>query len=176
MIRLAAVLFSLCFSMFGQSGMTRPKPSPFAVRPMEVGPVASPVPPVIVARPRQVFHEEAVKPSSVKPMVANKAFEEAAPELPAMAPAPTPAAVLTAAAPVPAAMVTAVLKKPHVATASELKELSTGTDRDQVIARLGAPASRISMFEDGRLQESYRYSVGRVRLVDGHVTAVEVAQ
>src|SRR5258708_3110478 len=122
MIRFAAVLFSFCFVMFGQdSGLARPKPAPFPVRPAVPGPVASPGPPLIGARPPPPSLQES-------------------------------------------------------ANGDEMKELSGGTAREQVLTLLGAPASRISMFEDGHMLESYRYSVGRIRLVDGHVTMVEVAQ
>jgi hypothetical protein len=51
-------------------------------------------------------------------------------------------------------------------------------DRDEVL-KLGAPASRITMFEDGHLIESYRYATrdtafGHVRLTDGKVSCIEL--
>ena len=47
------------------------------------------------------------------------------------------------------------------------------------VLRLGAPASKITMFENGHLSETYSYrqqgqKFGTVRLTDGAVAAVEV--
>jgi hypothetical protein len=67
---------------------------------------------------------------------------------------------------------------PPVVTAEDLKQVTEGMDREDVL-KLGAPASRITMFEDGHLNESYRYatketSFGHVRLTDGKVSGVEL--
>lgn len=68
------------------------------------------------------------------------------------------------------------------ATAADLKNIVAGTHRDDVL-KLGDPGSRLMMFDDGHLQEIYRYysrgpngftPIGVVRLVDGAVSAVEV--
>ena len=53
-----------------------------------------------------------------------------------------------------------VLPPPPVATADELKTLAGGTPRADVL-KLGAPASRITMFDDGHLVEIYRYQSAR---------------
>ena len=64
----------------------------------------------------------------------------------------------------------------------DLKNLAAGTNRDDLL-KLGAPSSRITMFDDGHLRETYHYyshgpngdaSIGVVRLVDGAVSVVEM--
>ena len=67
---------------------------------------------------------------------------------------------------------------PPVVTADDLKQLAEGMDREDVL-KLGAPASRITMFEDGHLIESYRYATretafGHVKLTDGKVSSIDV--
>jgi hypothetical protein len=68
---------------------------------------------------------------------------------------------------------------PPPVTAEELKTVAVGTDRAEVL-KLGAPASRITMFDDdGHLVEIYRYNahdmtVGVVRLTDGTVSSVQM--
>jgi hypothetical protein len=67
---------------------------------------------------------------------------------------------------------------PPVATPDDLKALADGTPRADVL-KLGAPASRITMFDDGHLVEIYRYQTrestfGVVRLSDGSVSSVQV--
>jgi hypothetical protein len=71
---------------------------------------------------------------------------------------------------------------PPEVTSEDLKNLVAGTNRDDLL-KLGAPASRLTMFDDGHLQETFRYyahgpngdtPIGVVRLVDGAVSAVEV--
>jgi hypothetical protein len=67
---------------------------------------------------------------------------------------------------------------PPVATADELKAITPGTVREDVL-KLGAPASRISMFDDGHLLEIYTYAskdstFAVVRLNDGEVSRVEL--
>jgi len=51
-------------------------------------------------------------------------------------------------------------------------------NREDVL-RLGPPAARITMFDDGHLVETYRYmtgdiSLGVVHLTDGAVSSVQV--
>jgi hypothetical protein len=91
------------------------------------------------------------------------------PELPAEAregeSAPVPAVVPPAAPP------------PVVATAEEFAKLTPGTTGQDLAARLGAPAYKISIPEDGHLLEIYHYSangvdLGSVRVVDGAVAEV----
>jgi hypothetical protein len=65
-----------------------------------------------------------------------------------------------------------------VATAEDLKMLSSGTSKAEVL-KLGAPSSRVTMFEEGHLVEIFRYQArdaafGTVRLSDGSVTSVQV--
>ena len=63
-------------------------------------------------------------------------------------------------------------------TAADLKQITNGMRREDLL-KLGAPASRITMPEDGHLFEVFSYaekdkSLGRVRLTDGAVSSVEV--
>jgi hypothetical protein len=67
---------------------------------------------------------------------------------------------------------------PPVATADDLKNIEVGGDRADVL-KLGPPASRITMFDNGHLVEIYRYmkkdtTFGVVRLSDGSVSSVEL--
>jgi hypothetical protein len=62
-------------------------------------------------------------------------------------------------------------------TSEAIANLQAGASRDQVVNQLGAPSAKISMFEDGRLVEIYRFSnggstVGSVRLANGSVESV----
>jgi hypothetical protein len=66
---------------------------------------------------------------------------------------------------------------PH-ATPEDLQTLASGTNRSEVL-KLGAPASRITMYEDGHLVEIFRYqsresTFGVVRLSDGAVSNVQL--
>lgn len=96
------------------------------------------------------------------PPSTNKAFME---RPVASTPAPAPV-VTTLPAPPPAA--------PHETTMDDLRTITEGESREDVL-KLGQPAFRITMFEEGHLQETFRYSahdlsLGTVRLVDGAVT------
>jgi hypothetical protein len=67
---------------------------------------------------------------------------------------------------------------PRQASAEDLKAIAPGTIREEVL-KLGAPASRISMIDDGHLLEIYSYMnkdtmLGSVRLSDGTVSRVEI--
>ena len=81
--------------------------------------------------------------------------------------------------PMPTVVQAAVaIPPPPVATPEDLKTLAGGTPRADVL-KLGAPASRITMFDDGHLVEIYRYQTredtfGIVRLRDGSVSSVQV--
>jgi hypothetical protein len=71
-----------------------------------------------------------------------------------------------------------VLPPPPQVTSDDLKTLATGTARRDVL-KLGAPASRITMYDDGHLVEIFRYqsrdtTLGVVRLSDGSVSSVQV--
>jgi len=67
---------------------------------------------------------------------------------------------------------------PREASAEDLKSIAPGTIREEVL-KLGAPASRITMIDDGHLVEIYSYmsrnaTLGVVRLSDGAVSRVEL--
>ncbi len=88
-------------------------------------------------------------------------------------PAPLP---LTARAPIP--VPSPELELPPQMTASELRGVTAGMRRSDVL-KLGQPAARISMYDDGHLVEIYRYldhdaDLGVVRLTDGSVSSVQV--
>ncbi len=70
------------------------------------------------------------------------------------------------------------LPLPRQASAEDLKTLASGASKAEVL-KLGAPASRVTMFDDGHLVEIFRYQTrdvafGVVRLSDGSVTSVQV--
>jgi hypothetical protein len=63
-------------------------------------------------------------------------------------------------------------------TSGELRTVTRGMSRSDVL-KLGTPAARITMFDDGHLVEIYRYqdhddNLGVVRLTDGSVSSVLV--
>ena len=67
---------------------------------------------------------------------------------------------------------------PPQVTPDDLKSLASGTGRTDVL-KMGAPAARISMYDDGHLVEIYRYqshdrTIGVVKLSDGTVSSVQV--
>jgi hypothetical protein len=67
---------------------------------------------------------------------------------------------------------------PPQVTADDLKRVTNGMSREDLL-KLGAPASRITMDEDGHLLESFSYAdkdtwLGRVKLTDGAVSSVEI--
>ncbi len=108
-----------------------------------------------------------VKDHSLVPPPPAKKVVAVVPPPPPLA-SPTPIAV----APV------IVLPPPPQATPEDLKTIASGTPRADVL-KLGAPASRITMFDDGHLVEIYRYQTrettfGVVRLSDGSVSSVQV--
>jgi hypothetical protein len=66
---------------------------------------------------------------------------------------------------------------PHAST-EDLKALAAGTSRGDVL-KLGPPASRVTMYDDGHLVEIYRYqsrdtTLGVVHLSDGSMSSVQV--
>ena len=67
---------------------------------------------------------------------------------------------------------------PPVATAADLRTIVVGSRRSE-LAKLGLPAARITMYDDGHLIEVFRYMsndtrIGVVRLSDGTVSSVQV--
>jgi hypothetical protein len=88
---------------------------------------------------------------------------------------PTPRPV---AEPVPPPIPPPPPPPPPVATAADLKTIAVGTGREDVL-KLGVPAARITMYDDGHLVEIFRYmsldtNLGIVRLSDGTVSNVQV--
>ncbi len=60
---------------------------------------------------------------------------------------------------------------------SEFRAIQIGMKREELLAKVGTPSSRITIPEDSQLAEVYRYrangtTLGAVRLVDGKVTDV----
>jgi tetratricopeptide (TPR) repeat protein len=67
---------------------------------------------------------------------------------------------------------------PAEVSAGDLQKVTAGMSREQLL-KLGSPAGRITMDEDGHLIEVYQYSangtgLGTVRLTDGTVSSVQV--
>jgi hypothetical protein len=67
---------------------------------------------------------------------------------------------------------------PPEVTIEDLQKVSNGMNRDDVL-KMGPPASRISMFDDGHLVEIYRYRTGEttlgvLRLTDGAVSNIQL--
>jgi hypothetical protein len=105
---------------------------------------------------------------------------------------PAPPAKRTAPAPVPVAQFVApkeatrfssfadvapVLPPPPVMSPEDLRSVSLGATRADVL-RLGAPSSKITMFEDGHVVEQYSYhqngqKFGGIKLTDGVVSSVQ---
>jgi len=87
-------------------------------------------------------------------------------------PAPPPPPVEVEAAPPPPP------PPPPAVTSADLKTVTSGMSRAAVL-KMGEPAARISMVENGHLLEIYRYqrhdtTLGEVRLTDGSVSNVAV--
>jgi hypothetical protein len=64
-------------------------------------------------------------------------------------------------------------------TLAEIASVGTGTERADVLTRLGAPVARLSIPESGQMLEVYQYvdrggNLGSVRLRDGRVSEVRV--
>jgi hypothetical protein len=67
----------------------------------------------------------------------------------------------------------AVRPRPVQATPERFAQVAEGHSRAEVLKNLGNPSSRISMVEDGKFTEIYRYrDLGTVHLADGAVTTV----
>lgn len=128
-------------------------------------------------------------PAAAAPVAPSRPAE--VPELPVAAPVSAPAPRASAGAKVSRAAVepTPAVAAPETPapaprigqpTPDELRAVTNGTPRGELIARLGLPSSRITIPEDSGLLETYRYSgadglVGSVRLENGLVVAVQVA-
>jgi hypothetical protein len=96
----------------------------------------------------------------------------------AVVPPPPPASGPPAAEPPAIRQPIPVLPPAPQVTSDDLKTIASGASRRDVL-KLGAPASRITMYDDGHLVEIYRYqthdtTLGIVRLSDGSVSSVQV--
>jgi hypothetical protein len=111
----------------------------------------------------------------------SRAIPDSVPDPPAPAGQRTAVTKPAPAPPPPPPVEAAVLPPPpppREASAEDLKGIAPGTAREEVL-KLGPPASRISMFDDGHLLEIYSYAtrntpIGVVRLNDGAVSRVEL--
>jgi hypothetical protein len=99
---------------------------------------------------------------------------------PPVAPGPAPLLQTLIAVPLPQPPPQAPPQLPAQppATLDDLKTIVTGTNREDVL-KLGAPASRIMMLNDGHLAETFLYTaqdvtLGVVRLSDGVVSTIEL--
>jgi len=165
---------------------------------------SDPVPAPAIGPAPKTAPKSATKPAA-RPVAKAAPKPESPPEPPLSAPAPgrttgtTPRAVLNSVPdPPPLAIRTAAGKPaqppvskpegevapilppppPREATAEDLLGLTPGTIREDVL-KLGPPASRITMFDEGHLLEIYSYATrnttfGVVRLSDGAVSRVEL--
>ena len=87
-------------------------------------------------------------------------------------PAPEPVAKPEPAPPAPPP------PPPPEVTTDDLKKVVNGMPREEVL-KLGAPASRVTMFDDGHMLEIFRYiahdnDLGVVRLTDGAVSSIVI--
>ena len=135
--------------------------------------------------PKSAPAPAAVRTASAKPRPAGGAKQtEDRSMVPPPPPAPVQRAVVAKVEPPPPAPVVQIAPPlppppppPQVKT-EDLQTLAVGTRRD-VLLKLGAPASRVTMFDDGHLLEIYHYAsrdatIGVVRLNDGVVASVHV--
>jgi hypothetical protein len=145
-------------SIFGKVDKTAAK----AAKPPEDNSKSAPLLEVGPGVPRVAGVEARIEsvPPPPPPAGHRSAPKPVAPELTEILPPPPP--------PIPTPQV----------SASDLKKVSNGMSREDLL-KLGAPASRITMDEDGHLLESFSYadkdtSIGRVKLTDGVVSSVVV--
>jgi hypothetical protein len=90
-------------------------------------------------------------------------------------PAPPRSAPTAEPSPAPATVAT---PQPPAMTADDLKKIVVGMNREELL-KVGAPAGRITLSEDGHLIEIYQYSangtrLATVRLTDGTVSSLQV--
>lgn len=145
---------------------------------------AAPSKPARKPKPKAPAEEAAVAPP---PRGDDVPPPPALPGRPSIAAKPAPAPVLSAAAPVRPVPVAPPPPPPPVVippvTLEDLQKIAPGMARRDVL-RIGQPASRITMFEDGGLLEIYSYrtrdpqfgdrTIGTVRLNDGTVSGVQL--
>jgi hypothetical protein len=140
-----------------------------------------PVSPLIEANPGVVGTGS---PAAVTPKVAAKvpvaraAVTESVPAPPPL-PSETVKRVETPKPPPPpVALVAVAPPPPPPVTLEDLRSVTVGESRDEVL-KLGAPAARITMFDDGHLLEIYRYMAGDatfgvLRVIDGAVSQIDL--
>jgi hypothetical protein len=135
---------------------------------------------------------KATKDSPAKPTDASAPLLEVGPGMPksdgSNVPPPPPVRRASARRAAPAQLPVPVIAPPPVpyvapppppqVSREEFEQITAGTPRAEVL-KLGSPASRITMFEDGHLLEIYRYetnesTIGSLRLIDGAVSTVKV--
>lgn len=98
------------------------------------------------------------------------------------APAAQPAVARQAATPAPVPPRPKPAPEParRVPTVDEVRSVAVGSAVADAVNRLGLPASRFAMWEDGHLNETLRYEstagmLGRIKSVDGKIVSVETA-
>jgi len=69
---------------------------------------------------------------------------------------------------------------PTLATPEKLAMIHEGTTIETVLSELGTPASKVAMYDDGKLLETLRIEakgsrIGTIYVVNGVVTSVETA-
>ncbi len=94
------------------------------------------------------------------------------------APAPVAAELIPGS---PLVLPSAVPTVPFAVTAEAFAQVKQGDTNRELIARLGSPTTKISMPEEGRVVEIYKYSsqgveLGSIRVVDGTVAEVKAAR
>lgn len=99
------------------------------------------------------------------PPIAHRTSHRAAPAIEEPRPMPTP-------------VVSAPPPPPPQATRQDVQKISVGETRAQ-IEKLGFPAVHITMYDNGHLQEEFRFvnhnrDIGTVKLTDGAVSGVQV--
>jgi len=111
------------------------------------------------------------------PGVPNAGPESVPPPPPLRRRAPAHAVAIAPPPPPPVAPAISAPPPPRM-TADELRAVAPGMERSALL-KLGAPASRVTMFDDGHVVELYLYSgeqstLGEVRLSDGQVSKVQL--
>lgn len=142
--------------------------------------------PTVVDRSKGEANKKEIAP---KPAHSAKSVNhQAAPAAPHTTPAhPSAPASEPSAHPVPAAAAAIPVVAPPppapeiVPSRESLSAVAVGTSRQDVLAKVGTPSSRITMFEDGGAVEILRFSaksgsLGSVRIVNGSVSEVTLSE
>lgn len=142
------------------------------------GNAAAPVKSRSLSQEKSATDAGAATPTGKSTVARKRATPPTGPAETSVTPVTTEAAPTPVAAP---AQVAAPAPPPIEASPEVLAKLDPGTPRQDVVARLGAPAYKISMEEDGHLLEIYHYTakgadIGSVRIIDGTVATVRQSQ